>query len=220
MDTMERQTARAARSTIKLLLLSMALVTTLAGTMLGFAQTSASFAQEAKQIVAAAEQPKTKAPDLPAIDAGAKLKGKLIFYLSAGLSFPFSQEVLKGVQDASAVLGMTVVTADAMAAGSCRRIELYRSRREPGLGGNRAAGHRCLHRSGLPRGSQGGAHPGDHGRGAAARNIGEGTRGHGRFRVRQFLGCRGRQGDGRLCRSQRGARCACVADQLLDFPDR
>jgi ribose/xylose/arabinose/galactoside ABC-type transport system permease subunit/ABC-type sugar transport system substrate-binding protein len=117
-NTMERKTAGAGRSTLKLPLLSIALVTTLAGAMLSFTQTSASFAQEAKQIVAAAEQPKTKAPDLPAIDAGAKLKGKSIFYLSAGLSFPFSQEVLKGVQDASAVLGMTVVTADAMAAGS------------------------------------------------------------------------------------------------------
>ena len=115
-NTMERKTAGAGRSTLKLPLLSIALVTTLAGAMLSF--TSASLAQEAKQIVAAAEQPKTKAPDLPAIDAGAKLKGKSIFYLSAGLSFPFSQEVLKGVQDASAVLGMTVVTADAMAAGS------------------------------------------------------------------------------------------------------
>ena len=116
-NTMERKTAGAGRSTLKLPLLSIALVT-LAGTMLGFAQSSALFAQEAKQIVAAAEQPKTKAPDLPAIDAGATLKGKSIFYLSAGLSFPFSQEVLKGVQDASTALGMTVVTADAMAAGS------------------------------------------------------------------------------------------------------
>ena len=90
----------------------------LAGALVGQVQVSSCFAQEAKQIVAEAEQPKTKAPNLPAIDAGTKLKGKTIFYLSAGLSFPFSQEVLKGVQDASAALGMTVVTADAMAAGS------------------------------------------------------------------------------------------------------
>ncbi len=63
-------------------------------------------------------KPKTKAPDLPAIDAAAKLKGKSTFYLSAALSYPFSQEVLKGAQDARAVLSMTVVTADAAAGSS------------------------------------------------------------------------------------------------------
>jgi ribose/xylose/arabinose/galactoside ABC-type transport system permease subunit/ABC-type sugar transport system substrate-binding protein len=114
----ERRPARAMRSNTKLLFLAVASVASFANTMLGFPQTSISLAQEAKEIVSAAEQPKTKTPELSAIDGGAKLKGKSIFYLSAGLSFPFSQEVLKGVQDASAVLGMTVVTADVMAGGS------------------------------------------------------------------------------------------------------
>jgi ribose transport system substrate-binding protein len=70
--------------------------------------------EKAKQIVAAYSEAKTKGPDLPAVEVGSRLKGKSIFYISAGLSFPFSQEVLKGVRDAGNVLGMTVVIADAM----------------------------------------------------------------------------------------------------------
>jgi ribose transport system substrate-binding protein len=102
----------------KLLFSVVTFVASLAGTIAVLAETAAVPAQEARQIVSTAELPNTEAPDLPTIDVGQKLKGKSIFYLSAGLSFPFSQEVLKGVQDASGVLGMTVVTADAMAAGS------------------------------------------------------------------------------------------------------
>lgn len=70
--------------------------------------------EKAKQIVATFSQAKTKGAVLPTVNVGTSLKGKSIFYISAGLSFPFSQEVLKGVKDASGVLGMTVVTADAM----------------------------------------------------------------------------------------------------------
>ncbi|MGP0088456.1 MAG: sugar ABC transporter substrate-binding protein [Xanthobacteraceae bacterium] len=101
---------------MKLHLLSAAAL--LIGTPPSFAEDLGSPIQQARQIVAAVSEPKTGPPDLPAIDAGAKLKGKSIFYLSAALSYPFSQEVLKGVQDASAVLGMTVVTADAAAGSS------------------------------------------------------------------------------------------------------
>jgi ribose transport system permease protein len=70
--------------------------------------------EKAKQIVAASSEAKTKGPELPAVKVGSRLKGKSIFYISAGLSFPFSQEVLKGVRDAGSALGMTVVIADAM----------------------------------------------------------------------------------------------------------
>jgi ribose transport system substrate-binding protein len=83
-----------------------------------FAEAPGSLIEQAKQLVAAASEPQTKAPDLPGIDVGARLKSKSIFYLSAGLSYAFSQEVLKGVQDASAALGMTVVTADASTGSS------------------------------------------------------------------------------------------------------
>jgi ribose transport system permease protein len=117
-DTRETKPSGSSRAGTTSIGLVLTFIGVLATAFVAFAQISITRAQDAQQIVAAAEQPKTTVPDLPAIDAGSKLKGKTIFYLSAGLSFPFSQEVLKGVQDASAVLGMTVVTADAMAAGS------------------------------------------------------------------------------------------------------
>ena len=72
-----------------------------------------SAAGEANQIVAKASAPLTEGPKVPAVKAGKTLAGKSIFYISAGLSFPFSQEVLKGVQGGADALGMTVTTADA-----------------------------------------------------------------------------------------------------------
>jgi ribose/xylose/arabinose/galactoside ABC-type transport system permease subunit/ABC-type sugar transport system substrate-binding protein len=103
---------------INIYLFSGIAITLLLGTPQSFGQTPAGASEQAKQIVSAASQAKTKAPDLPAISVGAKLNGKSIFYLSAGLSFPFSQEVLKGVKDASSALGMTVTATDANAGGS------------------------------------------------------------------------------------------------------
>jgi ribose transport system substrate-binding protein len=105
---------RGARNGIKFRLLSVTAIALLMGASQGFGQTTSPLVEEAKKIVAAASEAKTNAPDLPPIHPGEALKGKSIFYISAGLSFPFSQEVLKGVQDGSAVLGMTVSTADAM----------------------------------------------------------------------------------------------------------
>lgn len=84
---------------------------------------SGSLVEEARKIVAATSAPLTKGPEFPAVDAGQKLAGKSIFYISAGLSFPFSQEVLKGVQDGAATLGMTVTTADA--AGDSSKASSY-----------------------------------------------------------------------------------------------
>jgi ribose transport system substrate-binding protein len=84
---------------------------------------SGSVVDEAKQIVAKASAPLTKGPEVPAVDAGKKLAGKSIFYISAGLSFHFSQEVLKGVQGGAEALGMTVTTADA--AGDSSKASSY-----------------------------------------------------------------------------------------------
>lgn len=82
-----------------------------------------SLVDEAKWIVAQASAPLTKGPEFPAVDAGRKLAGKSIFYISAGLSFPFSQEVLKGVQGGADALGMTVTAADA--AGDSSKASSY-----------------------------------------------------------------------------------------------
>ncbi|MGV1793346.1 substrate-binding domain-containing protein [Rhizobium lusitanum] len=67
---------------------------------------------QAKQIVEKASAAFSEGSGASAVDVGQKLSGKSIFFISAGLSFEFSQEVLKGVQDASGELGMKVVTAD------------------------------------------------------------------------------------------------------------
>ncbi|MBK5124992.1 substrate-binding domain-containing protein [Burkholderia sp. R-69980] len=72
-----------------------------------------SLTEQAKRIVEKASTTLSKGSDASPIEVGQKLSGKLIFYISAGLSFDFSQEILKGVQDASNKLGMKVVTADA-----------------------------------------------------------------------------------------------------------
>jgi ABC-type sugar transport system substrate-binding protein len=72
-----------------------------------------SLTEQAKQIVKEASAPLSNGADASAINVGQKLAGKSIFYISVGLSFEFSQEVLKGVEDASNKLGMKVITADA-----------------------------------------------------------------------------------------------------------
>lgn len=102
--------------------LATALLALTLGTTAALAQ-SDPLVEEAKQIVSEASAPLAKAPDLPKIDAGQKLAGKSIFYISAGLSFPFSQEVLKGVQGGAEVLGMSVTTADA--AGDSSKASSY-----------------------------------------------------------------------------------------------
>ncbi|NPT44838.1 substrate-binding domain-containing protein [Paraburkholderia sp. 1N] len=74
---------------------------------------SMSMTEQAKQIVKEASAPLSNGADARAIYVGQKLAGRSIFYISAGLSFEFSQEVLKGVEDASNKLGMRIITADA-----------------------------------------------------------------------------------------------------------
>jgi ribose transport system substrate-binding protein len=69
--------------------------------------------ESAQDVIARASAPLTAKPAVPSVQVGEKLKGKSIYYISAGLSFPFSQQVLKGVTDASQVLGMAVTVADA-----------------------------------------------------------------------------------------------------------
>lgn len=68
--------------------------------------------EQAKQIVEKASATLSEGSAAAPIDVGQRLSGKSVFYISAGLSFEFSQEVLKGVEDASGALGMEVVTAD------------------------------------------------------------------------------------------------------------
>lgn len=68
--------------------------------------------EQAKQIVEKASATLSEGSAAAPIDVGQRLSGKSIFYISAGLSFEFSQEVLKGVEAASGALGMEVVTAD------------------------------------------------------------------------------------------------------------
>lgn len=84
----------------------------LASLGLGLSLSSAS-AETAAEIVAKASLPISAAPNVPAAKNAVDLKGAKVHYISAGLVFPFSQQVLKGVQDASALLGMEVVVTDA-----------------------------------------------------------------------------------------------------------
>lgn len=92
------------------------------GTSVAAAQ-SDPLVEEAKKIVAEASAPLANAPDVPKVDVGQKLAGKSIFYISAGLSFSFSQEVLSGVKGGAEVLGMSVTTADA--AGDSSKASSY-----------------------------------------------------------------------------------------------
>lgn len=120
MGTYDKRQPRSAvlkKALLRVLPLSIALLATTA-----FAQT-ASPGDEARQIVAQAGAPLSKAPEIPAVDAGQKLAGQSIFYISAGLSFPFSQEVLQGVQGGADALGMTVTIGDA--AGDSSKASSY-----------------------------------------------------------------------------------------------
>jgi ribose transport system substrate-binding protein len=55
----------------------------------------------------------SRGPDLPPIEVGSEHDGQTVFYISTGLNFPFSQNLLKGVEDSAEVLGMSVKVADA-----------------------------------------------------------------------------------------------------------
>jgi ribose transport system substrate-binding protein len=77
----------------------------------GGAATSASV-QEAKSLLAQQTAPVTWTAPGPAINVGAGLKGKTLFYIANGLSFPFSQGVVGGVRQAASILGMNVVVTD------------------------------------------------------------------------------------------------------------
>jgi ribose transport system substrate-binding protein len=52
-------------------------------------------------------------PPGPAFDIPASVKGQTIWFVSSGLAFPFSQNLLKGVRDGAAVVGAKVVPGDA-----------------------------------------------------------------------------------------------------------
>jgi len=55
----------------------------------------------------------SKGPELSPVDVGSELDGETVFFISTGLNFPFSQNLLKGVEDSAEVLGMSVKVADA-----------------------------------------------------------------------------------------------------------
>jgi ribose transport system substrate-binding protein len=67
---------------------------------------------EAKRLLAKDEAPPKSPPKLSPIKVGSSLNGKTIFYVSSGLTFPFSQEVVKGVKDAAKVVGARVTVVD------------------------------------------------------------------------------------------------------------
>jgi ribose transport system substrate-binding protein len=67
---------------------------------------------EAREALAAAEEPvQFEAAGAP-IELGDEMKGKTLFFMANGLEFPFSQGVLNGVRDAAKVVGAEVVVTD------------------------------------------------------------------------------------------------------------
>ena len=66
----------------------------------------------AKQLVIKEQASPSTAPSLPAAKVGTALRGKTIHYIAANLSFPFSQEVAKGVKDAAAAAGVKTAVVD------------------------------------------------------------------------------------------------------------
>jgi ribose transport system substrate-binding protein len=90
--------------------LLMAVALTAVGTAI--AVRSGNDVAEAKRLVAKQSKPaKWKAPG-PPVNVGTRLKGKTVYFLANGLNFPFVQDMLRGVKQAAAVLGMKVTTGD------------------------------------------------------------------------------------------------------------
>jgi ribose transport system substrate-binding protein len=67
---------------------------------------------EAKRLVAQQSKPVVWKSPAPAVDVGTQLRGKTIYFLANGLNFPFVQDMLRGVKQSAAALGMKVMTAD------------------------------------------------------------------------------------------------------------
>ncbi len=67
---------------------------------------------EAKKLLAEQEKAVTTFPELPSFTVGDKLRGKTIAYIAANKSFPFTQNVIGGVEDAAKVTGMSVRVSD------------------------------------------------------------------------------------------------------------
>src|SRR2546430_14402640 len=100
------------RSPLCMLLAAIALASALVVAGTAAASRSANGVAEAKRSVAQQSKPVTwKAPG-PAVDVGTQLKGKTVFFLANGLNFPFVQDMLRGVKQAAAALGMKVTTGD------------------------------------------------------------------------------------------------------------
>ncbi len=76
------------------------------------ASSSGSGVATAKTLVAKASAKDTWTTPGPAISVGNKLKGKKVFFLANGITFPFVVDMLGGVKAAAALLGMTVLTGD------------------------------------------------------------------------------------------------------------
>ena len=73
---------------------------------------SSSGADEAKALVDKNLAPVKFVPPGPAFSVPASVKGKTIWFVSSGLQFPFSQNLLRGVRDGAAVAGAKVVPTD------------------------------------------------------------------------------------------------------------
>jgi ribose transport system substrate-binding protein len=85
-------------------------------------------AQEiAQEIILRASAPVTTKPNIPPVAVGQKLKGKSISYISAGLAFPFSQQVVKGTTEASEALGMKLNVTDAAGESSKASSQIDRA---------------------------------------------------------------------------------------------
>lgn len=68
--------------------------------------------EEARAAVEKGSEPLKFTPPGPAFDVAPGLEGKTIWYVANGLNFPFSQNLVAGVKDAAAVVGMKVVAVD------------------------------------------------------------------------------------------------------------
>jgi len=78
----------------------------------GASSTASAGVAQAEKLLAAQQLPPTAQLVLSPVTGAAALRGKTIAYISSGLSFPFSQEVLSGTKAAAAVLGMKVTVTD------------------------------------------------------------------------------------------------------------
>jgi ribose transport system substrate-binding protein len=97
------------RGTVRALLAVVALAVS-AGVAFGATQLNG--VATAKKLVMKEERFSATKPNLPPVAVGQSLKGKTIYYIASGLSFPFSQEVSKGVKDAATAVGVSDTVVD------------------------------------------------------------------------------------------------------------